>query len=155
MSRNGVVKLVSALVLACLLAVFSAWRFDGDFEQLLLIYFTPITVPFVALLFDLRALAAPRSLQILDIAIILVSMARAVIPIPFISGHALFLVYALLRTHSWLTRILCLIVLGQVMYLKLWVWHDSTFWGGLLVGVGAFLLSTQLARKYLTPTELN
>lgn len=146
MMRIALVKLSLALIAALSFAVLAAARFDGDFEHLLLTYFTPIIVPFVAFVFDRLTRRSGLNWRgaWLDIVIILVSMLRAIAPVPLISGHSLFLTYMLLRSRSRLTRALCLMVFAQVAYLKLWVWHDTTFWGGIIAGIGGYLLYLRL-----------
>lgn len=132
----ALVKLLVAIVGAALFALASAVLFDGDVEHLLLTYNTPIAIPFIAYGFD-QFTQRPRlagRLILVDASVITLALLRAVVPVPFISGHALFLTYALLRSRSCLTRLLCLIVFAQVAVLKLFVWHDSTFWGGLALG---------------------
>jgi len=52
-------------------------------------------------------------------------------PIPFFSGHALFLSYALLTMRSKLAKVTALVVLLEVAYLKIFVWQDATLLGGI------------------------
>jgi len=62
-------------------------------------------------------------------------------PWPFISGHALFSVYAALTARGWALRAVALIVLTQVVYGKLFM---SGGWQSLLGGVGAAILFSGL-----------
>jgi hypothetical protein len=139
---------------ALLFAIWIALRFDGERRTFLLYYFVPIGVPFVAYLLD-RA-AARRELSWLqwgiDLPIIALALVRAVFPVPLISGHMLFLTYALLSTRSWVARGTAALVLLEVTYLKLCVWHDrTTFLGGVLLGGLAALGHYGLRRRPLAP----
>jgi hypothetical protein len=68
-------------------------------------------------------------------------MWRVIGHVPLISGHALFLTYSLLSARSRVAQITAFAVLLQVIYLKLFVWHDLiTPSGGILLGSGAALL---------------
>lgn len=126
----------TALLAGLLFALFVINRFEGNARSYYLFYFLPIGFPFVAFLFDrVQHLYDYGLLRwTTDLVIVSLALMRAVIAIPFISGHALFLSFALLTTRSWLTRILALLVLGQVTYLKVFVWFDPTLWGGLGLG---------------------
>ena len=44
--------------------------------------------------------------------------------VPLISGHTLFLSYALLRPGSEVIRISATLLLAETFYLKFFVWHD-------------------------------
>ena len=80
----------------------------------------------------------PVQWLILDLIVVLLSLARAITYIPYFSGHALFLSYTLLSARLRVVKILALIVLLQVVYLKLFKWNDwVTLLGGLLVGIAA------------------
>ncbi len=116
-------------------------RFEGDTRYFYLYYFLPVGIPFVAYLFDRYAIWMGRNwvCKGIDVIVMALSLARAVIAIPLISGHALFLTYAILSARTWVTRTLALIVMFQVAYLKLFIWHDTTFWGGIIFGAIAGL----------------
>lgn len=62
--------------------------------------------------------------------------------VPLISGHALFLTFAMAGPSSRLTRISSAIVMIQVIYLKFFVWHDSVSpVTGMLLGlIAAFIV---------------
>lgn len=107
-----------------------------------LYYFAPMAAPFTAFLLDRLERRAQGSalLYALDLLVLAVSIARAFQPVPFVSGHALFLAYALLTVRMPAARALAALVMMQVVYLKLFVWHDATFWGG----VAAALLAAGL-----------
>lgn len=137
-----------SLIGASLYAASAALRFSGDtlFNQYL--YVVPILVPFVAFLFD-RAERFSRTniaCSIIDALVVGLATWRAVGHVPFVSGHALFLIYASLGAGSRTVRITALMVLAEVLYLKLFVWHDwVTPLGGILLGSVAALVWRQLA----------
>ena len=129
----------------------------SDRHTFYLIYMVPIAVPFTAFLLD-RAktwLFAPTAhweayLPLaVDLPVVVLGAARALINVPFISGHALFLAYALLTMRSRTGRVLAMIVLAEVIYLKIFVWNDTTLYGGVLVATVAALLFHFLNRRNL------
>lgn len=138
-----------ALVAALLFALFVLLRYPaGDRQWMLLFYFVPISVPFVAYLFD-RAeqwQSLTYSQLAIEIPIILLALSRAVVAVPLISGHALFLSYALLTTRSWVAKLTAFVVLGQVAGLKILRWRDVTFIGGVTLGLLAALAFYYYAR---------
>lgn len=151
---HPVTVLTVALTAAILFAVVSYVTFTGDLRDLLVYYFAPITVPFVAYLFD----RAERWREIqwwIDVPIVMVAFLRAMLPIPFISGHALFLTYALLTTQTRVARWTALIVLIQVAAIKIFAWHDPTLLGGIIVGILAAWVNRSLyvARLRLQKVE--
>jgi hypothetical protein len=101
-----------------------------------LYYVAPIGVPFAAFLFD-RVERWREIIYIplvIDVFIVGLSLARAEVAIPLLSGHSLFLSYALLTARSRVAQITALLVMIQVLYLKLFVWHDFEVFGGILLG---------------------
>lgn len=137
--------LMVALVSAAIFALVSYTSFEGDLRDLLVYYFAPIGVPFIAFLFD-RAQRWPDFPWLMDIPLVIVSFMRAIFPIPFISGHALFLSYALLTTRTRVARWTAIVVLIQVAYVKIFVWHDATIVGGIVLGIAAAWV-TRVARR--------
>lgn len=127
---------------ASIFALFAHLFFEGDFRWLLLYYFSPIVIPFVAFLFDRAEHYQSRDTTawVIDLAVVLPASARAMIPIPFISGHALFLTYSLLTTQSTVARITAFLVLLQVAYVKIFLLRDATLIGGMITGYLASLL---------------
>ncbi len=77
----------------------------------------------------------------LDIPIISLALLRSIFLIPLISGHALFLTYALFTARMRVTRVLAAIILLEVAWFKIFAWHDTTIIGGVCVGFGAALLN--------------
>jgi hypothetical protein len=141
-----------SFVAAGLFALFIDLFFDGDFRWFLLYYFVPIAVPFVTFLFD-RAEHHPVTSTVswaVDLAILIPALARALVRIPFLSGHALFLTYCLLTARSKVARITAALVLLQVAYLKIFVTHDTALIGGIIVGYLASLLFRQVKRSEQT-----
>ncbi len=116
--------------------------FEGEARWFWLYYYVPITVPFVAFLFD--RLSQRRRLSrfaaFVDVPVVAIAFLRALVLIPFISGHALFLTYALLTTQSSLARVTAALVLIEVILIKVFVWHDVTLIGGIALGIAAGLL---------------
>ena len=125
-------KLHLLLVLSCTALVmiayvgFMRWRHPGGDLSNNFMYVLPIIVPFVAFLFDrAEQFSTARVLElILDSAVVFTSIMRALGDVPLVSGHALFLSYAIARPGSRLTKITAAVVMIQVLYLKFYVWHD-------------------------------
>jgi hypothetical protein len=126
------------------------WRFQGGDLSNHFFYTLPIIVPFVAFLFDraARFWEAGWFELAIDGAVVVISILRAMGVVPFVSGHVLFLTYAIARPGSRLTRITALIVLLQVFYLKLFVWHDPvTPVTGIMLG----LFAAFVVRRFSLP----
>lgn len=103
-------------------------------------YFLPIAAPFAA--FCLDRLARLRAIGwrqwALELPLIALALARATQPIPLISGHALFLAYALLTVRSATARWLAFAVYLSVAYMKIAEIGDPvTLVGGSLAGFAA------------------
>jgi hypothetical protein len=129
--------LSSAIIFATAYAIWIAVRHHGPGKLEPLYYLVPITVPFVAFLFD-RA-ESPSRLTIvalaIDVLVIGIALARSAGHVPFVSGHALFVTYALLSTRSRVARVSAAIVMIQVLFLKLFLWHDVvSLAGGIVLG---------------------
>jgi hypothetical protein len=130
-------RLVSPFVVlgtAGLFALASVVFLQGDLRDLLIYYFAPVGVPFVCFLAD--RLQYP-GLPLLDVPVLILALLRAAFTIPLISGHSLFLTYALLTTRTWVASITAVVVLVQVVYLKVFAWHDVTIVGGATLGLAA------------------
>ena len=135
------VVLAIALVAALLFAIAVASLFQGEPRRYLLFYFVPVAVPFVACVFDRaeRRGALHTRHWAIDVPVLGLALTRIVVAVPFVSGHALFLTYALLTTRAWVARGTAFLVLLQVAYLKIAVWHDAGLFGGIALGVVAAL----------------
>ena len=119
---------------ASIYAIYAAVRFSGDKLSNQYYYVVPIVIPFVAFTLDrlvgLRESTARQSLA--DALVVIVAMWRVIGDVPYVSGHALFLTYALLRARSRFAKVTAAVVMAEVIYLKVFVWHD---WVTLLCGV--------------------
>ena len=109
-----------------------------------IVYDVPIAVPFVFFLLERRAAWAQerRGRHGLDGAVLATALFRPLslalwqMPLPpFVSGHALFLTYALGTARSSTLRWSALLVWLQVLVMKIVWWGDLSFLGGLVVGV--------------------
>jgi hypothetical protein len=118
----------------------SVFSFSGTF-----FYVVPIIVPFVAFLFD-RAEHWRNSVYIksmIDVFVVGTAIGRVVANVPLISGHTLFLTYALFTSRSYVVKISAALVMLQTAYLKYFVWHDwVTSTSGIIVGsLAAFVVN--------------
>ncbi len=115
-----------------------------------LYYMVPLAAPFAAFLLDRAArLRELRCTQwFIDLTVIILGLARALYDLPGISGHALFLTYALLTARSRAAQIIITVVLAEVVYLKVFAWHDLTLFGGILAAGVAALLFHLLERGH-------
>src|SRR6185436_19363977 len=139
---HPVTVLVVSMVAAAVFALAVSLLFNGEFRWFLLYYFTPIGIPFVAFLFD-RAeqnSLVSKTASGVDLVVLIIALIRAFIRVPLVSGNALFLVYCLLTAHSKVARIAAALVLVQVMYLKIFVTHDTALFGGVIAGCLAALM---------------
>ena len=132
-------------------AAVTQWRLPGRDLRTHFIYVLPIIVPCVAFLFDrgaqLRTAGWPE--WAIDLVVITTSILRALGAIPLISGHALFLTYAIARPGSRLTKVTALMVMVQVLYMKIFVWHDSvTPFTGIAAGLTAALMVRGLGTRW-------
>ena len=149
---SPLVVLGVAMSAAALFAAAAIAFTHGDLRMHLLTYDVPIAVPFVAFLFD-RA-QRHRDLRpaqwIVDLPTVALALTRAVVPVPFVSGHALFLTYAFLTSRSWVVRITAALVMLDVAYFKLFVWYDVGFFGGIALGCALAWLFSRFARQRKT-----
>ncbi len=137
------VVLTSSLLGAGLYALYATLRFPADKIPGQYLYVVPIVVPFVAFLFDRaeRFRRSPLLRIIVDVLVVGTSVWRAVGHVPFVSGHALFLTYALLSSRSRPAQVTAAAVMLEVIYLKYFVWHDwVTPTTGMLLGAATALL---------------
>lgn len=137
-------------------AAVTQWRLPGRDLRAHFIYVLPIIVPFVAFLFDrgaqIRTAGWPE--WVIDLVVVATSILRALGAVPLISGHALFLTYAIARPGSRLTQVTALMVMLQLLYLKFFVWHDMvTPFTGIAAGLTAALIVRDLGTR-LNPRPL-
>ena len=135
--------LLISLTAGLVYALWAASRMSGDNLTSQYVYVVPIVVPFAAFLLDrLKQIREANAVSaVVDVLVVGTSMMRVIGNVPYISGHTLFLTYALLRPGSLVTRITAAIVLVEVIYLKYFVWHDfitSTI--GIALAVIAILI---------------
>lgn len=119
--------------------------FSGSF-----FYVIPIIVPFVAFLFDRAEHWSTSGVvrPLIDVLIVGLAIGRVVANVPLVSGHTLFLTYALFSSRSWVVRISAAVVMLQVLYLKYIVWHDwVTSSSGIVLGLLAALVANYSIRK--------
>jgi hypothetical protein len=131
----------TSLLATLLFAILIILRYDGETRYYLLYYTVPLTVPFIAYIFDrLKNWNTIQNTQwVMDIFILVVSLMRMFIAVPFISGHALLLTYVFFSTQGLLARVTAALILLEVFYIKIFLWNDFTFFGGALVGMLAAL----------------
>ncbi len=143
------VSLLAMLVFAGVIVLV----FEGEAEWFLLYYFAPIGIPFVAHILERsgRWPALDSRQQLIEIGTVGLSLLRSICPVPLISGHALFLTYALLTTSSTVVRVTAGLVMLEVLYLKVIVWHDPTIVGGTLLGIVASLAFRRFQRPRQHP----
>jgi hypothetical protein len=132
------VSLVGALV--CAAYVTRGFSSENIYRQTY--YVVPIVIPFVAFIFD-RA-ERFREVHLFQIAtdalVIGLAMGRVVGNVPYVSGHTLFLTYALLTARSRVLLVTAGLVMLHAAYLKYIVWHDwVTSTAGILLGTLAAL----------------
>jgi len=118
------------------------WQHPGVDHAQNFFYVLPIIVPFVAFVMGRVQEFRPGTLLelVVDVLVVGTAMMRVIGDVPFVSGHALFLSYAITRPSQWLTKLTATLVMLQVIYLKVFVWHDLiTPVTGIILGVGAGL----------------
>jgi len=130
--------------------MYMRWRFPGGDLSHHFSYVLPIIVPFMAFVFD-RAKHLPEAALlelIVDSAVVATALLRAMGDVPLVSGHALFLTYAMARPGTPLTIITAAIVMIQVIYLKIFAWHDPISPAtGIILGLLAALIVRRAARR--------
>lgn len=120
-------------------------RFAGEQRFFLIYYHAPIGFAFVVFLFD--RLAHYRQISawqwFVDFFVIVLALSRTIAPLPFFSGHALFLSYALLTISMRLTKAVMIAVLLDVAIVKIFWIRDLTLVGGLILGLAIGLIVRQ------------
>lgn len=139
--------LVLSLAGALVYAMWATSRFSGAALTGQYVYVVPIVVPFVAFLSDrAREIREARRLAfVMDALVVGTAMMRVIGNVPFVSGHALFLVYAVLRPGSLVTRVTAGLVMLEVIYLKFFVWHDLIT---PLTGAALATFAALITRRY-------
>ena len=127
-----------SLLVGLLYGAYGAAHTQGAARALHLSYMTPIAVPFVAFTLErLESLCAWKLWAcLLDAIVVALALSRVFYPVPFISGHVLFLTYAVLSVRHRVSRVFAALVLCQTLVLKVFFWHDlHTPLGGIVLGV--------------------
>ena len=127
------------------------WRFPGGDLSNHFMYVLPIIVPSVAFVFDrARDFSGTTLIELtIDGAVVVISFLRMMGAVPLVSGHALFLTYAIAHPGSRLTKITAALVMLQVIYLKFLVWHD---WVSPITGITLGLLAAFIVRRLAPKT---
>jgi hypothetical protein len=148
---HPLVVLGFSLLGAALCAAYVTRGFSsGDLYQRTF-YVVPIVVPFVAFIFDrAERFHEVQFLQFATDALIIgLALGRVVGNVPYVSGHTLFLTYALLSARSRVLLVTAGVVMLQVVYLKYIVWHDwLTSTCGIVLGTLAALGAWRPSRSY-------
>jgi hypothetical protein len=89
-------------------------------------YFVPLMVPLIAFMFErVEHVREANFFQHgIDYLVVALAAGRVVGDVPYISGHTLILIYALLQSRSKLVHISSILVLAQTLFLKYYVWRD-------------------------------
>jgi len=154
---HPVIVLLLSIGGALLYAVWVNWRFGGRNLQNQYFYVVPIVVPFLSFLLDRSERIKRVSITglAIDLLVVGTSMMRVIGDVPYISGHTLFLSYAILGPASRVTRITASLVMLEVIYLKYFVWHDPiTSSTGVVLGTIAAMMARRFGRKVETENRL-
>ena len=136
--------LLISLLSAVSYTIFAVVKFSGDKLHNQFYYVIPIIFPFVGFYLSRFAQFSRIRLvsKMIDFAVVLTAMWRVIGDVPFVSGHSLFLTYALLTDETRFVKITAAIVLIEVFILKIFVWNDwLTFLNGVVLGTIAGLIS--------------
>jgi hypothetical protein len=77
-------------------------------------------------------------------------MWRVIGDVPFVSGHTLFLSYFIFTLNFNVGRILAMVVMLEVLYLKFFVWND---WISAIVGIVLGAIAAIINRKSAALTQ--
>jgi hypothetical protein len=90
-----------------------------------------------------------RARLLIDLPILVLSLTRAVnyTYLLYISGHALFLTYAFVTSHTTVVRVTAAIVMIEVAYFKIEIQRDPSLFGGMALGCAAAWLFSHFARQ--------
>jgi len=124
-------------------------NFNGAGRFIFITYHVPIGIAFSMFVLT-EAVNFDRGRLFRHVVTFLVTAAsvlRAFGEIPFYSGHAFFISYMVLVTESLTARIVAELVLLDVFYVKVFMLHDPTIWGGAILGLAAFVFQRVISRK--------
>jgi len=124
-------------------------QFAGPGRFILLYYHAPIGFVFTVYVFDRFerwAVIAWRQ-WLLEVPVVGLALSRTVAPLPFFSGHALFLSYIIAVPGSRLARGLAALVFVDVVAIKVFLLHDATVIGGTVIGLIAAVIVRRVAAR--------
>ena len=148
MGRDALLALATAATVAFVLLLFNSPRFAGPGRLILLYYHAPIGFAFVVYALDRlerRAAIAGRQ-WLVEAPVVALALSRTVAPLPFLSGHALFLTYVIAAPGRALARWAGALLFVDVIVFKVFLLHDATLIGGALIGLIAAVIVWRGAR---------
>ena len=154
--KDYLLKASATAIVVALLTLYIISFHEGENRYYRLYYFVPASIPATLFVFDRLTRFGQLGGLILgiDTMVSTVSLIRVKYPIPFYSGHALFLTYFLLTTRDRLCLVTTAIVLVQTTYLKVVVWdNDVTLYGGIILGCLANVVHKHYLKKDLLRRE--
>ena len=124
-------------------------------------YFVPLMIPFFA--FVIERIQHVRKANFfqhgIDLLVVGLAVGRVMGQnVLYISGHTLLLSYMLLSSKSKIVRIASILVLGQTLFLKYYLWGDFvTSNVGLAVGCALALIVKLVSRRsqFFSPAPQN
>ena len=121
--------------------------FAGPGRFFLLYYHAPIGFVFMVYVFDRleRRWAIAWRQWLLEVLVVGLALSRTLAPLPFFSGHALFLSYSIAAPGSRLASWLAALVFVDVVAIKVFLLHDATVIGGTVIGLIAATIVRRVA----------
>ena len=119
-------------------------------------YFVPLMVPCFAFIIErVQHVRKANFFQHgVDFLVFGLAVGRVVGNVPYVSGHTLLLSYMLVSSRSKLVRIASILVLGQTLFLKYYVWGDFvTSNVGIVLGCTLALIVRWVSRRFITAEE--
>ena len=139
---------VAALALTCAYAGWVIARRHGDwadglvpFRSRSVLYSAPVVAPLVLFALERwrRRTEWTKGHLAIDAGVFLLAASRMFLPVPGVSGHALFLTYGAVTASTRVVRVAMAVVLAATAVVKIFLWHDPSLLGGALVAfVAAF-----------------
>ena len=99
--QKSLIQLIAILTAVGCITLYILLYYDGQSRYYRLYYFLPVTIPGVLFVFDRlsRLDQLGTTLPFIDTIITIIALIRAIWPIPFYSGHALFLSFLLIKRN--------------------------------------------------------
>ena len=120
-------------------------------------YFVPLMVPVFAFMIERVQHAREANFFQVGVDLLVAGLAVGRVmggTVLNISGHTLLLSYMLVSSRSKIIRIASILVLGQTLFLKYYVWGDFvTSNVGMAVGCALALIVRFVARRFTKPNE--